>query len=484
MTEEEMIQYYVENDIRPASVPDGASEVLEEYEVSSHLSKRFSQYTTWSKSSNTGYVADTYGGNPVEIDEYDAYIQQAKANANITYNAIGCGPLSMVSQFDYLARYAGYLSISSNLESSIQTSNAPARTSLATEIFENTDTIPADSFLGQLFGVDPNAGTFTFLGEVINSSREILENHYLAIKKTETIVDEEGNTSTRTYYDNDSMIIVNGDTVPNLSSFSTKINNLKDSIDNGMPVIWWTLGESKAGAFGNHFMNIFGYEYWIGTDELGNTKTHLMFILRYNWGINAIYMDSDVLDAVNGGFIFFEETHEKNLIMPSDYDYACQYFFDERTKIVTPTIGNNFTTKYLRAGYVNRYDNSNTTIVDQQISLSSKRNNAGVAYIHYKFDKPVEWIYLQASWWSTAEGMIVDKALIQYKDNLGNWVTQFDLQEDVSGSLSSLIDYKSNIRCTFDNPITEFRIFVKCNNPIGDKNKGRLVIGALNVFFE
>ncbi len=77
-----------------------------------------------------------------------------------------------------------------------------------------------------------------------------------------------------------------------------------------------------------------------------------------------------------------------------------------------------------------------------------------------------------------------DNALIQYKDNLGNWVTQFDLQEDVSGSLSSLIDYKSNIRCTFDNPITEFRIFVKCNNPIGNKNKGRLVIGALNVFFE
>lgn len=47
-----------------------------------------------------------------------------------------------------------------------------------------------------------------------------------------------------------------------------------------MPVIWWTLGRNKAEEFGNHYMNIFGYEYWTGTDSTGNIKTHLIFILR------------------------------------------------------------------------------------------------------------------------------------------------------------------------------------------------------------
>ena len=170
----------------------------------------------------------------------------------------------MISQFDYLARYAGYVSIADNLEDFTNptvVTEAPNFIALAREILENTDTIPADGPLGNFFGVNPSDGTFTFPHEVINSSREILENHYLSIKKTEEVVDEEGNVSTRTYYDNDSQILVSGDTIPSLSSFSTKINNLKDSIDRGMPVIWWTLGEDKAKGFGNHYMNIFGYEY-------------------------------------------------------------------------------------------------------------------------------------------------------------------------------------------------------------------------------
>lgn len=210
--------------------------------------------------------------------------------------------------------------------------DAPNFVVLAREILENTDTIPADGTLGQLFGVDLNSGTFTFPSEVISSSREILENHYLSIKKTEEVIEDEGNVSTKTYYDNDSQILVSGDTIPSLSSFSTKINNLKDSIDRGMPVIWWTLGGNKVEEFGNNYMNIFGYEYWTGTDSAGNTKTHLMFILRYNWGEADVYMDSDILDAVNGGFIYFEETHEKTLVKPENYGYECQYFYDEKIR--------------------------------------------------------------------------------------------------------------------------------------------------------
>lgn len=490
LSEEELIQYYIDNGIRPANAPAGSGTRLHYGDVSTHLSGRFPGYSSWSVSGEKGYVSDVYGGNPLETDDadYNDHIAEAKRLAGITYDALGCGPLAMISQFDYLARYAGYVSIADKLEDFTNPSvtDAPNFVVLAREILENTDTIPADGILGQLFGVDPNSGTFTFPSEVINSSREILENHYLSIKKTEEVVDEEGNVSTRTYYDNDSQILVSGDTIPSLSSFSTKINNLKDSIDRGMPVIWWTLGDNKAEEFGNHYMNIFGYEYWVGTDSAGNTKTHLMFKLRFNWGIDDVYMDSDVLDAVNGGFIYFEETHEKTLVKPENYGYECQYFYDERNKTINPELGYTVGTTYLRTGFVNRYDSTNTNLVDQQISMSAKRTNAGEAYIQYELPVPVKWLYLEVSWWSSSEGIAYynGQAKVEYKDHDGNWVTQLDLLNDISENISNLIDYKTKIKCDFEYPVTEFRIYVKTDSPTGDRNKGRLVLGNILLIHE
>lgn len=78
MSEEELMQYYIENDIKPANAPEGSEEMLQEYKVSGHLTTRFSQYTTWTKSSNNAYVADIYGNNPLEIKEADNYIKDAK----------------------------------------------------------------------------------------------------------------------------------------------------------------------------------------------------------------------------------------------------------------------------------------------------------------------------------------------------------------------------------------------------------------------
>lgn len=72
--------------------------------VSTHLSGRFPEYTNWNVSSEKGYVSDVYGGNPLEIDNPNSYnlnpnphIVEAKRQAGITYDAIGCGPLAMIS---------------------------------------------------------------------------------------------------------------------------------------------------------------------------------------------------------------------------------------------------------------------------------------------------------------------------------------------------------------------------------------------------
>ncbi len=409
----------------------------------------------------------------MDVNESDSYIQDAKSLANIKYNSLGCGRLAMVSQFDFLARYAGYSSIAKNPD------NYNMKVELAKEIFKKTPAIASDSFLGQLLGKDPGDGTFIFPQNVINGSRAVLENHHLAIKKTK--IDEEGDI--KTYYDRDSQIYVYGDTLPSTKSFETKKSNIIDSILKGMPVIWWTT--DGAGEFSNHYMNIYGFEYWIGTDSNGQVKGHMMFKLRVNWGWDTVYMDSDTLDAINGGFIFFEETHTKVLINPEDYDYQGQYYFvDYSKKHFAYLGGKNFTTNRLRAGYVNHYNETNTIVDAQYLVLSAKRENANIAYLEYSFTEAIDWIYFDVRWWSNNEGIDKDNGvvLIQYKNDFGNWITAMDLFEEFE-DLSYSEDDLSKICCRFYNPIYEFRIYVESYFPTGSSNKGRLVIGELNVFF-
>lgn len=489
LTEDQLMQFYIENGIRPANFPDSDAVGRFSYaDVAPHLSEKFPEYTSWRVSSQKSYVKDVYGENPFELCDHKGskLIAAAKEQAGITYEDLGCGPIAILSQFDYLARSAGYVSIADNLEDFRDKTleEGPNFIGLAKEVFMKTPTVPAESIIGKIFGAEPGDGTFTFPLDAVDTMKEILENHYLAEKKTEETVDEEGVVHTREYYDNESQIVVSGDVIPCLSSFSTKINNLKDSIDRGMPVIWWTVGGEKTDGFANHYMNIFGYEYWTGTDAYGNETDHLMFILRCNWDDDSdIYMDSDYLRANNCGFIFFEETHDKTLIRPKNYGYACQYPYEQQSGVVYSEMGYDFNSQYLRAGYVDRYDITNSYCIDQQLSLSAKRENAGEAYVQYEFSVPIKWIYVETSWWSVYEGIFSEdgKAHIEYRDYNGKWVKQFDLLRDIDGGLSSAIDNKSKLKCEFNYPVTAFRIYVQTNNPTGSRNKGRLVLGNIIV---
>jgi hypothetical protein len=475
LSNEELLEYYIKKGIKPANPDAGTTSKLTEYQVSNHLANRFSNYSNWKKTTNKKYVSDVYGDNPSEIDEDSSYIQSAKNAAGINYKYIGCGPIALFSQFDFLARYAGYGSIPCATSENNSDNYAPIKTKLATEIFKKTPTIAADSPLVQLFGIDPNAGTCTLPNFAIMAVEKLLENYHLSVKKTRTVSDVNGNEKTETYYDNDSLVIVRGDGIPSISSFSKKIDNLKTSIDKGMPVIWWTTG--NAGDFSNHYMNIYGYEYWRGTDSNGKYKEHLMFVLRFNWGYNyPIYMDSDILDAINGGFIFFDETHSKTLIRPEDYAYSGQYNFSENSASISPSVGNALSSRYLRAAYVNRYDKQNVNVIDQQLSLSARRDNAGVAYIEYSFVNAVEWIYLQTSLWGKNEGLSSynGKAVIQYFSE--GWNDCYDLLEN---DISIDVDQKSQIICKFEKPVKLIRIYVETKYPLGTRNKGRLVLGNM-----
>lgn len=482
ISEKELKEYYIKNNIRPANAPNGSEAKLYQSDVSSHLSKRFVGYNNWKKTSTSFSVSNVYGENPISANEWDDITQKAKTNAGIKYKYIGCGPLSLVTQFDFLARNAGYSSIARDANDDKE------QLILQTQIFKNTKAIPAESFVGDFFGVDPDSGTFTFPSEVISSSRNLLIQKHLGFNTTKETIDNEGNIEKTTYYDSRSQIYVYGDTIPSTALFSRKIDNLKDSINKGMPVIWWTCG--GAGQFSNHYMNIFGYEYWSGTDSSGNTKMHLMFKLRYNWNDSEdIYMDSDVLNAVNGGFIYFEETRDKSLIRPSDYNYECQYPSEEIPAIVYPSKGYlcPVYTKRKRAGYVNHFDSSNTHVDKQLLVLSVKKENAGVAYLEYEFPRLVQEVYFDVRWWSGLEGIsyVNSKALLQYTDGRGEWNTALDLLRDIpSPGLSNLEDYPTEVFFTFPVPTYKFRIYMETTVATGSRNKGRIVLGNLNVYFD
>lgn len=468
LSNDELVSYYKKNNIYLANKSREAP--LYDYKVLSHLSEKFDGYTSWYVTSKFE-VKDIYGNNPREMFEYHKTTSAAKSNAGIINDDfVGCGPLALLCQLTYLSDHAGYLTIANNSDNvkGEDAFDAPCYVDLATEVFEKTETIS--------FGEE---GTYSWPSSIIDSSLNILENHNLAHKDKVERIDENGNIATSYHFSENSSIYVYGDKAFNESSKTTKINNIIDSIDRGMPVIWWAFSFDKSNPYGNHYMNIYGYEYWCGTNDDGDKIEHLMFKLRMNWGIaEEVYVDSDILTNTRGGFIYFKENNQHTTIRSSNYEYACQYYFEEKSKTITPFVGNDFNTDYLRAGYVNRYNETNTSILDQQISLSAKREGAGVAYIDYLFNDPVGWMYIELSWWSDNEQIGHENGLahIQYFDHLNTWKMENDL---INSSLSIDIDEPSLYLIKFKCPVKRFRIYEETSQPSGDRNKGRVVIGDM-----
>ena len=476
-SEKEYQDYYIDNHIFPANPPDGTDVKLELSDVPNHLSTRFNGYSNWTiSSSGTNSVSSTYGGEPIEVSEAnDTFLTSAKINAGLENQLfIGCGPLALYTQLDYLARFGEY----SQFHQSLYPDAIDYKEELATSVFSNVDTIPAESWLGQSLDIDPTAGTFTFPSSLIAGAKRILVDY--KINKYHYRIYPNGDPHYD--YNSDAQLAVYGDALPSAANHATKIAQLKDSIDKGMPIIWWTF--NTAGDFGGHYMNIFAYENWIGVNSLGQTQEHLMFRLRFNQGMPDIYMDSDILNATNCGFIFFEEKCDKILLTPPDYNYTQQYFFYEKSE--TLEIRNHeLTTKRLRTGYIN--ENGGAGTGDWHITMSAKRQGAGIAYHEYHLDDNIDYIYFDIRLWSMNEGIGQANCdiLLQYMDEDEEWITQLDLYQteaDING-ITTLIDFPKIFRVDFPEGTKNFRFYSSVTTPIGSTNKGRVVIDSVGIVF-
>ena len=271
-------------------------------------------------------------------------------------------------------------------------------------------------------------------------------------------------------------IQIYGDLLPSTLSISQKRANLISSIDNGMPVIVWTTllaGDD----FGNHYFNVFGYEIWDGVDAQGNQISKTFF--KANLNKKIVYIDSDVFDTLNCGFIFFQENYQREFYRPSDYNFPLAYNNSESTS----NVGTANVTR-LRTAYVDHYDSTNTTVDSKYISLSAKKQGAGRAFINYKYNKTIKLVNVELSLWGTKEGLSYTTGSIQIIcRNANGDVTVLQNLLTSTSRPSTNPKYPTKVQCVFPQYIIEFEIVVVSNYPGGTYNRGRVVVESVDVVF-
>lgn len=163
----------------------------------------------------------------------------------------------------------------------------------------------------------------------------------------------------------------------------------------------------------------------------------------------------------------------KTSILPSDWGFIGRYYFanelteeylinePERKNTVITMNDLTITTNRLRCGYI-----ENSYIV-----LSPRRENAGRAFFEMEFDVPVYSFMYRACMWSNSENLD-GIAIIQVKDEHGNWTTLKDIP--ISSLSSKENGLKQFIEST-PNGIYGLR-FETTATAVGTRNKGRLCI--------
>ena len=158
-------------------------------------------------------------------------------------------------------------------------------------------------------------------------------------------------------------------------------------------------------------------------------------------------------------------------IMPSTYGFEQQYFFYQKSKDISLN-GLSIKTKRLRTGFIE----------GQYVVLSAYRQSAGIAYLELDIGRQINAIKVDVCLWSGNEQFgILDSINIEsYNKTSLTWRVEADLLRTISLSCSR--DKPNVVSVVFNNPVDKIRFFVECNSSKGDRNKGRLCIGALHVY--
>ncbi len=454
--------------------------------IEGYFSDKYKQSTGWTMISSKS-TKDVSGFIPIEVQGRenelfpDTDIEKAIETSGIPSSYGGCGPIAMIGILDYFARYQGYSSIMDNPE------NSTDRISLAYDVFTTTLTFEV-----------PSVSTM----EEPAHQHEILEHQNDALAYQEELLAYQqaaalssgGSKNTLTlpvHYVNAFNELMSNNYHLNeqikatdhgmLASMESKIKKVKDSIDKGLPATIYT-GLAGDGPLANHYVNAYEYQEWQGTAKNGNVLKNIVFKVRLNWGRGQeyeCYMDAELLGEPITGVIYYTVTDKNHLIRPTDFakDFVNsngqgQYFFYEKTADITTSDGFHFGTNRLRCGYIE----------NQYLVLSANRANAGLAFLEMNFETAIKAMNFDISLWSGLEGLGSDDYVkIYYKDSNGKWREKMTLEIN---QLSTLKSYPDNYYITFTAPTKGIKFEVYDANPTGDRNKGRIVIGDMILFYQ
>lgn len=450
-------KYCFDNNITPKNT-NVQSEVMTRYfEVRSYLRNNYPEYNWDNKPTNTKFLKDRYGENPEETSQNADYMLEAKRqvgleNSQLKKN-VGCGVAAMSSVFNYFAETLNYFTFNSYTKNNVNDESFiyKNRVNRAVMIMENTNTTGGGNLGTSMLPLSFKLGAVDILKQL----------HLIAAD------------------DNRSSIQVQADTVPRAESLLEKKATLKNAIDDGLIPIWWT-GDGF-GHYSKHYMNVIGYEEWVGTDNNGNTHTHTFFEINPNWNESLPHIiDSDMLQGSTMGFIFFRILHLNINVDNSALEIGSSYNSTEISKM-TPTLSR---VDYLRAAYINHYsDAAGTNLDGQYVALSPKKKNEGTAYLQMYFSTYVVGMHIDVSWWREKDRYTDSQGelKIQYRDmDTEEWVTICDLLNDFS--LSTDLSKPTRLYVTMPFVSNVIRFYAKYNTPTGNSNGGRFILHGLNVF--
>lgn len=460
MSEEEYNEYYAQNGIMPA-IPEPATDdkIVYESQVAKKLQEMFPNYNWGTMPTNKSSLHLRYGGQFPGLNEYSDEMQQAKTDADIPDREfIGCGPIALMSQLRYMAENMGYINInkysdnnmSDNVNEPYQSRN---RYLIYKSVLEEAGDLPCN-----------DDGALTSPLKFLTIARSMINQYELVSK-----------------------VRVYGDTVMRAESWDKKVNTVKNAIDNGICVVWWTGDEF--GGFKNHYMNIVGYHTWTGVDNGGNIKEYIVFRVNKNYGDKSYcFALSDIMKGLTMGFMFFEPTMSNVWLAPNKLEIQKAYNSNETVKQHIVTHGDlknaQVTMRYLRTGYVDHYDGTNTEVDGHYLSLSCKKAGAGVAYLDFEFPQAVKNLYFNISWWKSADryASILGEAKLQYLDESGVWQTKVDFLNNYN-ELSIVLREPTKMSCYFEQNVTRLRFYTSFTNPTNTRNSGRFILHDLTAFF-
>lgn len=195
---------------------------------------------------------------------------------------------------------------------------------------------------------------------------------------------------------------------------------------------------------------------------------------------NVYFVARQTLSYVSGNYyseIFtfdkpYTYSSDKIQIKPNEWGFEGRYYFsneienDNTNRYSTLTkSGLSISTDRLRCGYI---ENS-------YINLSPRREGAGLAYFEVGFNKPIYSFLYSICLWGSAE-LLDGSAIMQIKDNEGNWTAKRDLKPYLENN------YRANgprryVYAAFEG-IYGIR-FEATATATGARNKGRVCIDDL-----